>query len=108
MKQLGKYYVSINANKIIILHINQVISQTPIKEGLNIPLLCNYTTNTTKFNGVDNVIGQTQHHVWSIGMKNRSFSTHKNIIEIAEKRNVALVDSTINHIHEVNLQFENK
>lgn len=73
-------------------------SQTPIK-GLNIPLLCNYTTNTTKFNGVDNVIRQTEHHVQSIGMKNRPFFTHKNITEIAKKRNVALVDSTINHIH---------
>jgi hypothetical protein len=38
-------------------------SQTPIKEGPNIHVLCNYTTNTTKFIGVDNVIGQNQHHV---------------------------------------------
>jgi len=74
--------------------------QVPRKKGSIIPLPCNRTTNTMKPNGVNIVSGQPQHHhVKSTRVKKKSFSIHKNLIEITKKRYVALVES-INYIHE--------
>jgi translation elongation factor EF-G len=38
-------------------------------------------------------------------MKGKTSTTHKNMVEAIQKKNVALVEY-INHIHEVNLQIE--
>ncbi len=43
----------------------------------------------------------------STKVKQKSSTTHKSLIETTEKANAALVDS-INHIHAVNIQIENK
>jgi hypothetical protein len=38
-------------------------------------------------------------------MERKSSMAHKNLIEVIEKKNVALVEF-INHIHDINLQIE--
>jgi hypothetical protein len=42
-----------------------------------------------------------------MGLKRISSMTHKSLSDAIEKANVTLVDS-INHIHEVNIQIEDK
>jgi len=55
----------------------------------------------------NNAFVQSHHNVGNKGVKRKSNTTHKSFIETIEKVNAALINS-INHIHEVNIQIENK
>jgi len=60
-----------------------------------------FTTNNLKPT-INSVLGQYWHHVGNIGVKRKSTSTHKSLVETTEKGNIVLME-TINWIHKINL-----
>ncbi len=64
-------------------------------------------TNKSIQLATNNAFVQSHHNVGNRGVKRKSNTTQKSLIETIEKVNAAPVNS-INRIHEVNIQIENK
>jgi hypothetical protein len=60
-----------------------------------------FTTNNLKPT-INNVFVQYWHHVENIGVKKKSTSIHKSLVETTKKGNMVLMES-INWIHKINL-----